>query len=161
MSNDTLIKQGYGLPHIHLGQFADEVSGRFGAARKVRKSSALRTYWLYPDAGFDCIISSKSKRVLSIFFHAQNGGRLQEIQVVCQKAVTFHATESEVRGAFGPPDKVGGDFTTGGGEYVPKWLSYPSGIGFYFGKDGGVETIGVFRPSRLRKPEDRHDVTPV
>jgi hypothetical protein len=147
MIEDKILIEGYGLKTLHLRQSTNDVISRFGRPNKKIKASDLRTYWIYSEHRFDCLISNKSKQILSLFFH-EDDRALQRRNVITQKGISFASTEKEIRATYGSPIKSGDSFTTSSGDFVRRWLSYPDGIGFHFGKTGRIEIIVIFRQRR-------------
>jgi hypothetical protein len=138
---------GYGTENIHLGQVSSVLLDSMGNPSRLSQSSDLREYWVYPEKHFEAIVSRRSNKLLSLFFHkgsAVAGGEF------------FGQSEDRIRRTFGEPNKQGGGLTFADGDYLGRWLSYDSGIGFHFDKSGQVITIAIFAPKRkvrAKKPE--------
>jgi hypothetical protein len=98
---------------------------------------------MYPELGFECIVSRRTGRVLSIFFHKAIALAGKDI---------FGASEDRVRALYSSPSREGGGFRVGDDKFFGRWFSYGSGIGFHFDEAGRVETISVFAAKRKRKP---------
>jgi len=141
------ITPGYGTEQLHLRQTSSELRAKFGLPAKRWKSDEFREYWSYPKSGFECIVSTRSGLVLSVFlkaaFHTGD---------VASSWPTFGATEESVRQTYSSPSMEGGGLPISTGAFIGRWYSYESGIGFHFDKSGRVETISVFAPKRKRKP---------
>lgn len=136
---------GYGNEKLHLRQTASELKAKFGSPTELRRSNSFREYWIYSQYGFECIVSSRSDLVLSIF--------LKTASHSCGDASgmpTFGADEKTVIRAYSKPAMEGGGFKTSTGTFIGRWYSYESGIGFHFDKSGHVETISIFAPKRKR-----------
>jgi hypothetical protein len=129
------IKAGYGSDRVHLRQSSQDLVKLLGAPEKRRNSGALRQYWLYPAEHFECIVSRRSGRVLSLFFHAGNPFGESDI---------FAATEEKVRRMYPSKPLEGGGFRLSTGDFVGRWLSFDEGIGFHFDEKGKLRTVSVF-----------------
>jgi hypothetical protein len=140
------ITPGYGTEQLHLRQESSDLLKRFGHPAKRRKSDGFREYWLYPKDGFECIVSTRSGLVLSVFLKASSHAGDDESEPA------FGANEEAVLQAYSKPALEGGGFKTSTGTFVGRWFSYDSGIGFHFDDSGRVETIAVFAAKRRRKP---------
>jgi hypothetical protein len=135
------IKPGYGLQSLHLRQSANSLKALYGPPRKRRKISELREYWLYPDYGFDCIVSKRSHRVLSLFLH-----RSQQVAPI--EEFSWH--ETMVKEAYCEPQQAGGGFLMGS-ILVDRWFTYDAGIGFHFDTDGNVNLVAIFAEKAVSK----------
>jgi hypothetical protein len=135
---------GYGTAELHLGQASPELQKQIGQPHHRRKSGAFREYWVYPDQRFEAIVSRRSNRLLSLFFH--RGSTLAAVEF-------FGKTEKQILNIFGEPWKVGGDMEFADGDHIRRWLAYRSGIGFFFDKEGIVETVSI--SARSRQPDTK------
>jgi hypothetical protein len=142
---------GYGSEQIHLGQSAKELSKFLGKPAHRRKASTLREYWVYPALHMEAIVSRRSGRILSLFFH--RGSTLGATDA-------FKQSEDELRRQYGEPYKQGGGLTFADGGHLGRWIAYRSGIAFFFAKDGTVKTVCISARStaRVAKPAARHGV---
>jgi len=138
------IVPGRGIERLHLGQSASDLRSVFGPPKRRVKAGAFREYWLYPEAGFECIVSRRTGRILSIFFHRADSRDGNDL---------FGASEDRVRALYSSPSMEGGGFRVGDDKFVGRWYSYESGIGFHFDESGHVKTISVFAPKRRRKAQ--------
>ena len=134
---------GRGTERLHLGQTSGYLRSAFGPPGRRRKAGAFREYWVYPELGFECIVSRRSGRILSIFLHSAH--KLEGSEV-------FGASEDRIRALYSSPSLEGGEFRVDDGKFFGRWFSYDSGIGFHFDESGRVETISVFAAKRKRKP---------
>lgn len=132
------IRPAYGIPSLHLRQPTSHLLETCGKPSRRTKAGPLREYWLYPNFGFDCLISTKSKRILSIFFRpAFSLGTLEE----------WNWDETIVRKNLKTPSRVGGDVDIAK-THINKWFSYDSGIGFHFEPSGRIAVISTFSAKR-------------
>lgn len=147
-------KPGFGVEDVHLRQDASLLVERLGRPTKRHTSTPLREYWLYPDQGVECIVSTKTSRVLSIFLKAGI------VTTSPRQPDLLGLSQQEIISRFGQPDLEGGDLTLNTGDYVGRWFSYVTGIGFHFDRQGYVETVSVFaakrRPQQLNKGSAQH-----
>jgi hypothetical protein len=141
------IRPGYGTEQLHLRQTSSDLRAKFGLPEKRWKSDGFREYWSYPKSGFECIVSTRSGIVLSIFLKAASLANSD-----ASGRPMFGADEDAVLRAYSKPALEGGGSNISTGAFVGRWYSYESGIGFYFDKSGHVETISVFAPKRKRYP---------
>jgi hypothetical protein len=139
-----MIKPGFGIEVLHLRQSADRLSADFGKPGRRQRAGSIREYWFYPEKHFECLVSRRSGNVLSLFFHSGNP---------FIEADLFRSDEDSIRRRFSKPDIEGGGFTTLGGDYVGRWLTYDSGIGFDFDVEGKLRTVSVFAPKRKPLPK--------
>jgi len=144
------VKEGYGSPVLHLRQPSEEVRKLLGEPERKTKAPGARVYWIYADRGLDFLVSTRTGRLLSIFYHRKGGGYKRTAIVRTASGIVMSATRDQVLDSYGEPYKTGGDFVLSGGGYVGSWLSYRSGIGFHFDRDGRVEVVGIFSPSQNR-----------
>lgn len=131
---------GYGTQWVHLGQDSSELVKRLGKPSKRRKSSNLREYWIYTEPHFEAIVSRKSRRLLSLFFHKGSPLAGEEF---------FGESEDAIRELFGDPQKMGGGITFEDGEFLGRWLGYGTGITFFFDPAGKVNTVGISARKRV------------
>lgn len=143
------IVPGYGTDQLHLRQSSSDLRARFGLPTERRTSGKLREYWLYPQKGFECIVSRRTGHILSIFF-SERFSRIASVE----GTHPFGASEGAVIAMLGAPSDQGGGFKLSTGEFIGKWLSFDSGIGFHFDHSGRVRTLSVF--SAKRNPKIRH-----
>jgi hypothetical protein len=136
------VRPGYGIEALHLGATTTDLQARFGEPAVRRRSGSFREYWIYPSDHFDCIVSRRSRRVLSIFFHA--GNRLMEPGI-------FHQNETAVRTEYSAPALEGGGFTSMTGNFINRWYSYDNGLGFDFDQKGRLQTVSVFAAKQTAK----------
>jgi hypothetical protein len=111
----------------------------------MSRSENLREYWSYADLGFDCIVSQKTNRILSIFFSPTS-----PLATEIAQPLPFGCTEDQIKTQFHAPENEGGGIQMTDGTFIGRWFSYDSGIGFHFNQDGRVEKVSVF--ARKRKP---------
>jgi hypothetical protein len=130
---------GYGTEQVHLGLASSALSKTMGKPSLRRKSGVLREYWVYPDQHFEAIVSLRSNRLLSLFFH--QGSTLAGAEFFGQR-------EADIRQQFGKPYKEGGGVTFTDGDYLGRWLSYSSGIAFFFDQAGTVKTVCISAKSK-------------
>jgi len=142
------VKEGYGSPTIHLRQPSDEVRKLLGKPEKKRKAPGAREYWIYSKLGVDVLVSRRTGRLLSIFFHRKGKGYSRTADVRTASGIAMSTNRDHVLDSYGEPYKTGGDLLLSGGEFVGSWLSYRSGIGFHFDRDGRVEVISIFSAKR-------------
>ncbi|HEX9201955.1 MAG TPA: hypothetical protein VF865_20535 [Acidobacteriaceae bacterium] len=138
------IVPGRGTERLHLGQTSSDLRSAFGPPGRRRKDGSFREYWVYPDLGFECIVSRRTGRILSIFFHRAASFDGSDL---------FGASEERIRTLYSPPSFKGGGFRVGEDKFFGRWYSYESGIGFHFDESGHVKTISVFVPKRRRKAQ--------
>ena len=140
-----MTKPGFGDEDLHLRQHTSQLLGRLGSPTKRSLSSALREYWLYPEQGIECIVSRKTSKVLSIFLKAGTAAPAQD------QPDLIGLPLKEILSRYGKPDLEGGDLTLASGDYVGRWFSYETGIGFHFDHQGRVKTVSVFATKRKRQ----------
>lgn len=146
--NLILLKGGCGFDLFHLSQTAKQLTERFGKpSRKITAFATNRSYWLFPRYGFECIISTKSNRVLSLFFHRTGNGYLAA-PVRTSRGIAPGDWAENITKEYGPPDKFREGRKLSTGEYVRSWTSYFQGVGFYCGLDSKVDVIGIFARKR-------------
>ena len=141
------VRPGYGSPMLHLRQPSSKLLTEFGEPQRKVSVTALRQYWFYPEQHFECLVSKRTGAVLSIFLHRGNPVGGNDL---------FHLTETEIRMLLASPVAEGGGFEVEAG-YVPRWLSYSDGIGFYLDQTGKVETVSLYarkRTARTRKASE-------
>lgn len=151
-----VLTEGYGCTALHLRQGYRQILDRFGVPdQKKPASTEMRTYWLYFKVGFDCIISRKSRKLLSLFFYRDKYAGHNGAPVETTQGIRPGDTMKRVIAAYGQPQKKGGGFTTLDSTYVRKWFSYSDGIGFHFGCDDKVDIISIFSAGRrYRRSEE-------
>ena len=130
---------GYGTEKLHLGQSVDVLEKQLGPPESRSSEGSFREYWLYPSVALEGIVSRRSGRILSLFFRKQTS--------FVDKGL-FGLNEAEVRESYSEPSHVGGGFQSKFVGYIGRWMTYDSGIGFYFDEAGLVETISVFARKR-------------
>jgi hypothetical protein len=133
------IVPGYGTDAIHLGQTSSVLRSVLGPPTRRRKSGSLREYWVYSDLNFEAIVSQKTGRLLSLFFHLGSplaGGRLLGL------------TEEAVYRKFTAPSRRVKGFPLTDDQYLDSYLAYDAGISFFIGKSGKVKTVVVSSPKR-------------
>jgi hypothetical protein len=133
---------GYGIEDIHLGQTSAELQARLGAPSKRSKSSDLREYWVYSELKFEAIVSRKTARLLSLFFH--RGCALAGAELLGH-------SEEEIVQRFDVPQRVVDGFSLADGEYFDRYTSYDSGISFFFDEAGKVKTVCVTARKRTAR----------
>jgi hypothetical protein len=146
-----ILLEGYGLDELHLRQTSRRILLTFGWPNAKRLGSAGgRVYWLYLHRGFDCIVSTKTNIVLSLFFYREGCDGHQGALVKTSRGISPGDSLYKIKHVYGKPDRSGGGCTLSTGEYVRKWISYRSGVGFQVGHEGKVEIISLFTVSRER-----------
>jgi hypothetical protein len=146
-----VLKEGYGATELHLRQNQRAVRDLLGAPKEEKPGPGARAFWIYSDLGIDVSISTKSGRVLSLFFYRQGSDGHQQANVEIDRGVHLSDTKRKVLALYGRPYKRGEPFLLSTGEPVREWFSYQSGIGFHFGPDQRVDIVSIFSPS-IRKP---------
>ena len=138
------ITPGYGFCDLHLGMSAAELIERYGTPVRLRKATSLREYWVYDH--FNFIMSRKTHRMLSLFVNARFTAALGEDVEAW--------TEQSIRNKMGAPELEGGDVALSENEYLDRWITFASGIGFRFDREGRVKMVMIFRKRRAaaRKP---------
>ena len=133
---------GYGTRQLHLGQASSEVVKVLGKPSQQKVTSDLREYWVYPELNFEAIVSRRTGRLLSLFFH--DGSSLAGGEF-------FGRSVRDIHGLFGEAHKSGGGTTFSDGECIDRWIAYETGISFFFNRAGRVKTVCVSAPKRTRK----------
>jgi len=141
------VRAGYGAPELHLRMEKDELRRAFGSPERKRKGDAFRLYYLYPKLGFECIVSERTGKVLSIFFHrpADPGSSLK---VRTADGLAIGDGKAKLADAYPKPDKRSDGFRLSNGVFVGPWMSYDNGIGFHLDSENRIQTISIFAPVR-------------
>jgi hypothetical protein len=150
------IRAGYGSRELHLRQEWSEVRKLFGNPEKMQKTDGFRVYCLYPQLGFDCIVSERSGKVLSLFFHRPSDDRVQSFPVRTEANIALGDALTRLVASYPMPDRRSEGFLLSDGTFVGPWLSFDDGIGFHLDSDNRVQTISIFAPVRRHaaKPAD-------
>lgn len=141
-----LIHSGIGTNILHLRQNVRSVVQLVGKPEGKTSSGKLRTYFLYPSKGLECIISEKSGNVLSIFFYPTSADWLI---TSTDRGIAFGMSRRKVIERYGQPNSSGGGFKLMDDDFVGAWVGYDLGIGFHFDRDDRVAIISVFAPKRV------------
>lgn len=151
MLKEDFVRDGYGTSQFRLRRSSAEVTAILGRPRKVRSAQGARVYWIYPKAGLEFLVSTRTGRLLSIFFHRRSTRHPQALDLKAADGPIFSITRGDVQTRYGAPYKFGGNFVLSSGEYVRGWMSYKSGIGFHLDRHGKVETVSIFSPVRRNR----------
>jgi hypothetical protein len=150
-ARSTVLIEGYGSADLHLRGLGSRVKLLLGKPDSKKRGFGLREFWVYKHRGVDVSVSTKSGRVLSLFFYNQGADGHRRSPVITHKGLRPADSRSKVLRLYGQPTKSSEAFETQFGKYVREWFSYRSGVGFHFGSDKQVEIISIFSPSRGRK----------
>jgi len=143
------VRPGYGAPELHLKMDLDDVKRSFGPPEKRQKGDGFRIYYLYPKLGFDCIVSQRSGKVLSLFFHRPLDS---QFDVRTDTGIAIGDDRAKVAAVYPKPDGSSEGFELSTGTFVGPWLSFDEGIAFHLDRKDKVETISIFAPVRRNAP---------
>lgn len=148
LDQTLLVKQGYGAPELHIRQQQQTVINFLGMPDRKRRGRHNRDFWIYDDLGMDVSISTKSGRVLSLFFYRDGADGHRQAEVKTDRGISLAETKRKVLAAYGQPNNYGAPFILSTGDRVREWFSYRSGIGFHFGPDERVDILTIFSSPR-------------
>lgn len=137
-----IVTPGYGTTSLHLRQDAEDLRTTFGEPTGRTQASSLREYWLYPEKHFDCIVSRKSGKVLTLFLYSGNPFGATEI---------FGLSVKKIRDRWGNPSSQGGGYRLDDGSFVKSWWAYDNGVGVDFDEAGKVDTVSIFAKTQSSK----------
>jgi hypothetical protein len=148
VTEPTVLTEGYGTTELHLGISLRLLKQHFGKPDRITKGQGARRYWIYLQKGFDCLISTKTQRILTIFFFRDGVHGHMGAKVATARGIGPSDSERKVQSIYENPYKQGGGFTLSDGDNVGTWSLHPEGVGFYFDEWKRVEMISIFVPPR-------------